>query len=195
VVQERAETLMALATEQGFAWQWARAAFMRGWALVVQGQGEEGLAQMTQGLVAIQATGAALGQPSWLATLAEAHGLVGQANEGLRVVAEALALVDKHGNRCNAAELYRLQGELLLTLSVEQHPEAASCFHQALDIARRQEAKSWELRAATSLARLWQNQGKRDEARELLEPVYSWFTEGFDTADLKDAKVVLEELA
>jgi predicted ATPase len=99
------------------------------------------------------------------------------------------------GARFYAAEIHRLKGQLLLQLSPDNHTEAESCFHQALEVSRHQEAKSLELRAATSLAKLWQSQDKRKEARELLEPVYGWFTEGFDTADLKDAKTLLDELA
>ena len=110
------------------------------------------------------------------------------------MVAEALAIESSRGGGRCTAELYRLQGELLLTHASEHHAEAEACFQQALDVARHQQAKSWELRAAISLARLWQQQGKRAEARELLAPVYGWFTEGFDTADLQDAKALLEEL-
>jgi predicted ATPase len=118
---------------------------------------------------------------------------MGQTEEGLRVIAEPLARSDNSGG--GEAELYRLKGELLLTRSSEHHVEAESCFRQALDIARRQEAKSLELRAAMSLARLWQHQGKRVEARELLAAIYGWFTEGFDTADLQEAKALLEALS
>ena len=116
----------------------------------------------------------------------------GRPRKGCAVLAEALAVVDDNGERCWEAELYRLKGELLLARSAEQHAEAEACFHQALDIARRQQAKSWELRAAMSLSRLWQQQGKRAEARELLAPIYGWFTEGFDTADLQEAKALLD---
>ncbi|MBI3328338.1 MAG: hypothetical protein HYZ81_16745, partial [Nitrospinae bacterium] len=122
----------------------------------------------------------------------------GQAEEGLRVLAEALALVNAGGERRHEAELYRLKGELLLQSGgrgSEHHTEAEACFHQALDVARRQEAKSLELRAAMSLSRLWQQQGKQAEARALLAPIYDWFTGGFDTADLREARALLEELA
>ena len=118
-----------------------------------------------------------------------------QPEAGLTVLAEALTLVDTTGERWYEPELYRLKGELLLQQSSDNQAEAETCFHQALDIARNQQAKSFELRAATSLARLWQQQGKRQEAHDLLAPVYNWFTEGFDTADLKDAKALLDELA
>jgi predicted ATPase len=133
-----------------------------------------------------------------LAILADAYRRVGQIGEGLNVVTEALTLVDTNGSRYAEAELYSLKGELLQHAdSGWRRPELTpeDCFHQALDIARREQAKSWELRAATSLARLWQSQDKRQEAYDLLAPVYGWFTEGFDTADLKEAKALLEELS
>ena len=111
------------------------------------------------------------------------------------MLAEALTLVDTTGERWYEAELYRLKGALLLQQSSDNQAEAETCFQQAIDIARSQQAKSLELRAATSLARLWQQQGKRQEAHDLLAPVYNWFTEGFDTADLKDAKALLDALS
>src|SRR5262249_31726393 len=119
----------------------------------------------------------------------------GQAEEGLRVLAEALALVNAGGERRQEAELYRLQGVLLLALSADNTMEAEACLRQALAVARHQQAKAWELRAGMSLAPLWQRQGKRAAARELLAPIYGWFTEGFDTADLQEAKALLEALA
>jgi TOMM system kinase/cyclase fusion protein len=192
--QEHAEAAIRLAQEQGFPYWMALGSIMRGWALVQQGQTEEGIAQFTQGLRAFRAMGVELERPHWLALLAEAHGIMGQPEAGLTVLAEALTHVDKTGERWYAPELYRLKGALLLQQSSDNQAEAESCFHHALDIARTQQAKSWELRAATSLARLWQQQGKRQEAHDLLAPVYGWFTEGFDTADLKDAKALLETL-
>src|SRR5262245_51532312 len=193
--QEQAEAGMALASEKGFPQFVALGMIMRGWALAVQGQGSEGIAQIHQGLAAHRAAGAELGRPRDLALLAEAYGEAGQTEEGLTVLVEALAVVDKTGERYWEAELYRLKGKLLLALSAEKHTEAASCFHQALEIARQQQANSLELRAALSLSRLWQQQGKQGEARELLASIYGWFTEGFDTADLLEAKVLLEESA
>ncbi len=160
----------------------------------MQGQWEEGIAQIQQGLVAQHATGAEIARPSFLALLAEAHAAAGQAEAGLGVLAEALALVDHTGERHWEAEVHGLKGELLLQQAVPDAPQAEACFQQALAVARRQQAKSWELRAAMSLSRLWQQQGKRAEARELLAPIYGWFTEGFDTADLQEAKALLEEL-
>jgi predicted ATPase len=127
--------------------------------------------------------------------VAEAYGNAGQAEEGLRVVAEALTAVHKTGERQHEAELYRLKEELLLQQASGNDDEAETSLHQALDIARRQQAKSLELRSAMSLSRLWQQQGQRAEAHALLAPVYGWFTEGFDTADLQEAKALLEELS
>jgi TOMM system kinase/cyclase fusion protein len=193
--QAQAEAATALSTDQGFALWLAQGPILRGWAMVEQGQGAEGMAQMRQGLAAFRATGAELPRPHFLALLVEAYARGGQVEEGLRALAEALAAVEKGEERFYEAELYRLRGELLLQRSAAPQGEAESCFHQALDIARRQEAKSLELRAAMSLSRLWQQQGKRQEAYDLLAPIYGWFTEGFDTADLQEAKALLEELA
>ena len=132
--------------------------------------------------------------PGFLARLAVAYGQVGQVDEGLHLVVEALAVVDTTGERYYKAELHRLHGELLLRQAVAEAQAAEACFQQALAVARRQQAKSWELRAATSLSRLWQHQGKRAAAYDLLAPVYGWFTEGFDTADLQEAKALLAAL-
>src|SRR5262249_17358353 len=130
-----------------------------------------------------------------LAHLAEAYGQVGQVDEGMHLLAEALAIVDTTGGRSDEAELHRVHGELLLRQTAPDALAAEACFQRALDVARRQQAKSFELRAAMSLARLWQQQGKRDDAYALLAPIYGWFTEGFDTADLREAKALLEALA
>jgi predicted ATPase len=197
LTQERAEAAISLATEQGFPLWRARGAVLRGWALLAQqvGQAQEGIEQIQQGMMDYRATGAEVGRPHFLALLAEAHGIMGQPEAGLTTLTEALALADKTGERWYESEIYRLKGALLLQQSSDNSTEAESCFHHALDIARSQQAKSFELRTATSLARLWQQQGKRKEAYDLLAPVYNWFTEGFDTADLKDAKALLEELA
>jgi len=192
--QESAEAAITLATEQEFLPWIAHGAIMRGWALAQQGQAQEGIAQMTQGLQAYHATGAAIRRPHFLALLAEAHGNMGQPEAGLAALTEALTLVDSSGERFHEAELHRLKGELLLQQSLDNQTEVERCFQQAITIAQNQQAKSFELRAATSLARLWQQQGKREEARQVLGDVYGWFTEGFDTADLKDAKALLDAL-
>jgi predicted ATPase len=199
------EEILTLSTEQGFPLFWALGTILRGWALAEEGQREEGIAQMRQGVAAWRATGAELTQPYFLALLAEVYGKVGQTEEGLRVLAEALAQVDKTGERFHEAELYRLKGQLTLqkfqvsgfklqVTNPQVEAEAEECFLKAVDIARQQQAKSLELRTTTSLARLWQSQGKKDEARQLLAEIYGWFTEGFDTKDVQEAKALLTEL-
>src|SRR5262249_23025848 len=147
------------------------------------------------GLDAYRATGAAFQRPHFLSMLAEVYRSLGQPEAGLTALSEALTLVEKTGERYYAAELYRLRGELLLQQAAPEVSHAETCFQQALDMARRQQAKSLELRTAMSLSRLWHQQGKRDEVHELLASVYSWFTEGFDTADLQEAKALLDTLA
>ena len=194
-VQGHAEAAINLATEQGFPYWMAMGTILRGWALAHQGQAQEGIEQIHQGMIAYRATGAEIWRLYFLALLAEAYGTTGQLEEGRAVLAEALTLTDTTGERWYEPELYRLKGALLLQQSSDNHLEAETCFQQAIAIAQNQQAKSFELRAATGLARLWQQQGKRDEARQVLGDVYGWFTEGFDTADLKDAKVLLDELA
>jgi predicted ATPase len=194
--QECAEAAVRLATEQGFPLWRARGAVLGGWALVWQGQIREGLEQMHQSMHAFaHAAGVETTRPYFLVLLADAYGMLREPREGLTVLAEALRFAETMGERWYAPELYRLQGDLLLQQSADHQVEAERCFHHALAIARTQQAKSLELRAATSLARLWQQQGKRREAHDLLAPVYHWFTEGFDTLDLKDAKALLDELA
>ena len=190
---------IALISEQGLASNFlAWATCLQGWAMAAQGQREAGLAQMRQGLVGFQASGQAVFLPWLLGMLAEACTHAGQCDEGLRLVTEALERAQQSGERALEAELYRLQGELLVHAEggVQQAAVTAeACFHQALAIACRQQAKALELRAAMSLARLWQQQGKRAEAYALLAPVYGWFTEGFDTADLQEARALWEALA
>jgi class 3 adenylate cyclase/predicted ATPase len=193
LTRERAEATFALAAEHKIAFYLAHATIFRGRALVEQGQGTEGIAQIRQGLAAYRATGAG-GDLLPLALLAEAYGKVGQPEEGLLVLREGLAELTKGWRYCEA-ELYRLKGELLLEVSAESKVEAEACFHQALEIARHQQARSLELRAAVSLSRLWQGQGKRAAAHELLLAIYDWFNEGFETTDLREAKVLLEALA
>jgi class 3 adenylate cyclase/predicted ATPase len=193
--QERAEAAINLAKEQGFPFWVALGSLLRGWGLVHQGQAQEGIEQISQGLTAWRATGAELARPYWLVLLAESYGSTGEPHTGLTVLAEALTQINTTGERWCEPELYRLKGELLLQQSLDNQAEAETCFQQAISIAQSQQAKSLELRATTSLARLWQQQGKRDEARQVLGGVYGWFTEGFDTADLKDAKALLDELA
>jgi TOMM system kinase/cyclase fusion protein len=193
--QECAATAITLSTEQGFAAYLAWGKIMRGWVLAEQGQGAEGIAQIHEALAASRATGLQAVLPFHLALLAEVCRKVGYGEEGLRILAEALTLANSSGERNYEAELYRLKGELLLQQASGSSDEAETCFHQALDIAHHQSAKSLELRAAMSLSRLWQRQGKRAAAYELLAPVYGWFTERFDTADLREARALLDALA
>src|SRR5262249_12517206 len=147
---------------------------VRGWALALQGQGEEGMAQVLQGIAAWRATGAVQLVPYFSTLLADVCGHRGHTAEGLQALAEAHTLVEQHEERWWEAEIYRLRGVLLLQQTLTQQDEAEACFQQALDVARHQQAKSLELRAAISLARLWQQQGKRAAARDLLEPIYGW---------------------
>jgi predicted ATPase len=193
-VHEQAEAATTLATEHGFAMWLPWGTILHGWARAMQGQSEAGIAEMRQGLAADLVTGAKTWWPYHLGLLAEAYGEGGHSEEGLPLLTEAWAMMDTTESRWYKAELHRLKGELLQQ-SPDKYTEAETCFRQAITVAQSQQAKSWEIRAATSLARLWQSQGKRQDAYELLSPVYGWFTEGFDTADLKEAKLLLQELA
>jgi predicted ATPase len=216
---------MTLSREHGFPFWLGWATLFRGGALAAQGQGEAGIRQIHQGFETVRATGAKGAWTAALALLARAYEQEGQAEAGLSVLAEALEVVHKTGERVNEAELYRLKGELTLqqfkiqgsTFNVSSrvgiahqegsiaeagtaggaHPteEAEMYFLKAIDIARQQQAKSWELRAVMSLSCLWQSQGKKKAAHDLLAEIYDWFTEGFDTKDLQEAKVLLAELA
>ncbi len=200
--QAYTEARLALCHEQGFTQEAAEELVWGGAELVRQGQAEAGLAQMRQGLEAVRATGAETRRPWLLTALARAYGQAGQVDAGLTVLDEALDIVEKTGKRLDEAGLHRLKGELLVqeshrhqaTRARQLRLEAEACFQQALAVACRQQARSLELRAATSLARLWQQQGQRREAYALLAPLYDWFTEGFTTADLREARALLEAL-
>ena len=199
-VEERTEAIIRLCAEHSIGFWLAWGTIMRGWALGMQGRVEEGKAQIQDSLTAFQNMYTRFHRVYHLALQGELCGKRGQSQEALALLAEAQAEMNDTGERYYEAELYRLKGELLLNderrmLDDERRRhEAEACFQQAIDVACRQEAKSWELRASVSLARLWQEQGKTTEAHDLLAPVYSWFTEGFDTADLKDAKSLLDAL-
>jgi predicted ATPase len=197
LASQRAEAAMAICAEQKFAYYLGWAMIIKGWALAEQGDIETGITQIHRGLDTLRDTGAKRSLPYYLALLAEVYGKSGQAEEGLRVLDEAFAEAQNIGEPWWEAELHRLRGELILRSegsigNAAVTPEA--CFQKALAVARRQQSKSLELRAAVSLSRLWQSQGKRQDASDLLAPIYDWFTEGFDTADLKDAKALLDEL-
>ena len=156
------------------------------------GQAQEGVHLITQGLSMARATGAIIATPWMLTGLAAAYAGLGRLGEGLNCAAEAAQVIEATDERRDEAELYRLRGELLNATSDQSAAEQS--YNQALVVAQRQSAKLFELRAATSLARLWRDQGKRTEARNLLAPIYGWFTEGFDTPVLRDAKALLDEL-
>lgn len=198
--QAHAEAAIKLAGDQGFPYILNGATSIRGWALAVQGHAHEGVALIRKGLTDNRATGSAIDETHLLALLAEAYGLARQPVEGLQVLAEARSILETTGERYCEAELYRLQGVLTLqgadpNLTSSIASEAETCFHQAIEIARAQEARSFELRAVMSLCRLWQSHGKRTAAHDRLAEIYGWFSEGFDTADLQDAQSLLAELS
>ena len=171
----------------------AQGTIYRGWAKLKNGDVAEGISLLRSGSVAYRATGPEMWMPHYMSLLAEACEIAGQIEEGLTLSNDALQIAERTGERWVAAELNRRKGQLLLR---KGHSEAAEeLYRKALGIAREQEGKLWELRAAVSLARLRRDQGRRAEARDLLAPVYGWFTEGFDTLDLKEAKALLDELS
>jgi predicted ATPase len=197
-VHEQAEAGVALSTERGFPLWAAAGTSLRGWALAMQGQGAMGLAQVHQGIAAWRASGGALWVPYYCTLLADVCVHLGHPEDGFQALTEAHTLVEQHEERFWEAEIHRQRGILLLhgECGVQSAAVTAEeCFQRALDVARRQQAKSLELRAAMSLSRLWQRQGQRAAAHQLLAEVYGWFTEGFDTADLQEAQALLEELA
>ena len=211
LTQAQAEVGIALCAEHGFTQLLAVGTILRGWALAAQGKGEEGITQMRQGLTACQDTGARISRPRYLTMLAEAYGVTGQAVEGLRLLAEAVMVGQTTGERFFEAESYRLTGELVLKATSHHakakarkdleagrrsaEVQAEAYFQQAIDLARRQRAKALELRAVRSFSRLRQRQGNQAEARQLLAECYGWFTEGFETVDLREAKVLLAEIS
>jgi predicted ATPase len=193
----RVEALGALATEQAFLSYLADVDVLRGWVLAQGGQQEEGVARMRRGLAARlgPSTGTMYIQPYLTSLLAEARADRDEASGALGLLLQALERVNQTEERWFEAELHRLKGEVLLKLPQTDPVQAEDCFRMAMAVAQGQRAKSLELRAATSLSRLWAEQGRRAEARDLLAPVYDWFTEGFDTLDLKDARKLLDELS
>jgi predicted ATPase len=192
LTRERAEAMIAITTEQGFSGAAGLALVQAGWALVQQSQSEDGIRQILRRIEANTEQGYMADYQ--LPLLADAYCKIGQAEAGLAVLNDATNLLNKTGTRYFEAELYRLQGELLLKQDPTNIAQAENCFQRAIEVARKQTARSWELRATTSLARLLASRGGRDEARAMLADIYNWFTEGFDTADLKDAKALLDEL-
>jgi predicted ATPase len=192
-LQAAAEEEFRIATEQGFALWHATGTFYRGAGLVQQGKPEEGLPLLVNGLDGYRASGAELTLPFQLSTLGEAYTQAGRFEDACRTLNEGLALAEKHDERCQEAELHRLKGELLLAEAPDQASAAEDCFRQAIETARRQQSRAWQLRATMSLTRLWQRQGRRDEARATLAAVYGTFTEGFTTPDLVDATALLKD--
>jgi predicted ATPase len=203
MVQEHAEAASAVANEQGLALHEMTGMIYRGWALAQQGRHAEGIAQLRQGLAACRADGLELIRPGGLALLAEVLGAASQAEEGLTLLAEAVAAAQRRGDFFYDAEIHRLQGELLLrqagtpdgALPDSVHCAAETSFRQALAIARRQSAKSLELRAVLGLSRLYQRQGQPADAPQMLAETYGWFTEGFDTPDLQEGRALLDQLS
>ncbi|WP_338821938.1 adenylate/guanylate cyclase domain-containing protein [Bradyrhizobium septentrionale] len=193
--REQAEAAIAVCAEHDIAPHLAAAgSILRGWAIAVRGKAAEGIAEVRDGLAAVQPTGVRIRRPYYLALLAEASTWAGEIEQGLIALAEAAAAVEETGERRWEAEIYRLLGELTVARRGGDRTEAEACFRRALDVAGRQSAKALELRATTSLARLWCDQGKQQQAHDLLAPVYGWFTEGFDTPDLREARALLDAL-
>ncbi len=183
-----------MSTEHGNPHYPAIANMLSGWAMAMEGEVEAGIGQIKRGLAGFKSLAFNRGLPFYLALLADVLGRAGHVDAGLDTVPKALELVEQTGEHIWEAEIHRLRGELLRRATGGDRVEAEACFNQSLALAREQGARSLELRAATSLARLWQAQARRDDARDLLAPVYDWFVEGFETRDLKDAKALLDEL-
>ena len=194
VATERGALVLEVIRAHGFSEYYPTAAFVDGWTAVAAGQMDEGIARIREGLAARRSAGITNEEFHALGHYIDLLALAGQADEGMAVLGNAIVSSSDSGRTYWDAEHQRLKGVLLLSLSDGNGAEAEACFEQAIEIARGQSARSFELRSATELARLWRGQGKRAEARDLLAGVHGWFTEGFDTADLKDAKALLDEL-
>jgi predicted ATPase len=199
---EHADTAMAIAADQGFVFFIAYDTMMKGWAMAEKGQMNDGISLLREGLVAFQATGTKVLVPQWMVVLAELYGISGQIEDALSTLAEAQIFSEKNnGERYFIAEMLRLKGQLLIQRKKDKmqkalnHDESATYLLNAINLAQKQDAKSLELRAAVSLSRIWQSQGKISDAFDLLSEIYGWFKEGFDTLDLIAAKALLEELS
>jgi len=192
--RRHAEAATRICREQGIPYWLGIGLILQSWARATRLQPAEQIPAMHEGMTVYRATESALWLPYFLTLLAETYGAAGQPDAGLRFLDESHTVMGRTQERFYAAEVHRVQGELVLAQAADQHAQAEACFQHALDVARRQQARSWELRAAMSLSRLRQQQGKQAEARALLAPIYGWFTEGFDTADLQEAKTLLDEL-
>ena len=197
--REAAEAAIEICSKHGFPFFLGVATLIRGWALAQQRQNREGITEILHGFDVYRTTGSGINWPQFLIPLAEVHGCLGQVAQALQAIEDALAAVEKTGERRDEAEVHRLRGLMTLRrkpsrLKTDSALEAEQYFRKAIEVARNQEAKFWELRATTSLARLLRDTNRRDEARAMLAEIYNWFSEGFDTADLTDAKALLEEL-
>jgi predicted ATPase len=190
----QAQELAVLAEEKGSPLWKALGVMSQGNVLALAGRASDAIEMLSSGIAAFRTTGATLHLPLHLPHLARAHAELGQFEEAWRCIGEAMTAVETTKEKWCEAEVHRVAGEIALRSPEPDAAKAEAYFERALSVARAQEAKSWELRAATSLARLWRDQGKRDETRDLLAPIYGWFTEGFDTRDLKEAKALLDEL-
>jgi predicted ATPase len=189
----RSDEAVALTSEKGAVFWKAFASMNQGWLSGVGGKAQDAVHTISSAIASYRSTGATLLTPLYLLHLTRAYAELGQSEDASRCVGEALTVIETSKERWLEAEAHRIAGEVALMSSVGSAAKAEAYFESALAIARAQQAKSWELRAAMSMARLWRDQGKRHEAYDLLAPVYAWFTEGFDTLDLKEAKALLCE--
>jgi predicted ATPase len=193
--QEQSDEMIALAEEKSPSLYKPVGMERRAGVLALTGKASNAVGIFSSATPVVRSTGSTLFSPVWLSLLARAYGELGQFDEAWSYIGEAITTVETTREKWYEAEVHRIAGEIALMSPERDTARAEAYFERALEVARAQQAKSWELRAATSMARLWREQGKRDEARELLAPVYGWFTEGFDTLDLKQAKALLDELA
>jgi predicted ATPase len=193
-VNSQADELTALADQKGAVLWKGFGTMNRGCVFALTGKGTAAVQTITSGISAWRSTGATLYTPRWLSHLARAHAEIGQHDDAWRCIDEALRAMETTQERLWEADVHCIAGEIALKSPQPELAKAEAYFERALAVAREQQAKSWELRAAMSMARLWRDHGKRDAARDLLAPVYGWFTEGFDTLDLKEAKVLLDEV-
>jgi predicted ATPase len=189
------DEVVALANEKGAFFFKAIGILNQGCVLPLTGKAVDAVQMITSGITALRSTGATFRLPMYLPYLAQAYTELGQFDDAWRCIAEAMTAIETTKETWFEANVYRMAGKVALRAPEPDAPKAEAFFERALAVARQQQSKSWELRAAMSMARLWRDQGKQNEARELLAPVYGWFTEGFDTLDLKEAKALLDELS
>jgi predicted ATPase len=193
VAKARNDEFLALANEKGASFYKAYGMLSQGWLLALTGNFSQAVQLSTSGITALRSTGTTFALPSYLSSLARAYAELGQFDRAWGCIDEAISMIETTKETWQEAEVHRIAGEIALRTPVPDAAKAEAYFERALTVARQQQARSWELRAATSMARLWREQGKRNEPRELLAPVFGWFTEGFDTLDLKKAKALLDE--